>query len=289
MAWELAYRERWQKPLVEGTPLSRGVLFHEVMDNYYQRKRILDGDASLTDSLVESVYSPLLDKLFDLLSLNDLDNQSDEQRLVQWMYEGYCELYETDPDWEIVEVEKQYEFWLPTANGGRSNFKIKMKIDLLARNKRTGQLWLWDHKTCKDLSKSDKGFQLDDQFGLYLWGLRQLGLNVIGAIRNECRTFQYKDKNAPYPLDTRFKRIMLYRTDEELDAIAIEAYKTARRAWVQTPADTAERTPDSDTCQWRCDFTEDCLGSRKAGLNGQKAYQRRSLRLHGYEQNFVRH
>jgi hypothetical protein len=151
----------------------------------------------------------------------------------------------------------------------------------------TGQLWIDDHKFNKDIP-SDKMLELDDQFGLYTWGLKQLGMPVVGCIYNCLRT--QRNKSKPQSLDERFKRIMLYRTDEELAIIALEAYATAKRAWSRGPLDDsiapgtdAERNPNSDTCRWRCPFTEDCLG-------GRKGYDmRRSLKLHGFEQNFERH
>jgi hypothetical protein len=222
-----------------------------------------------------------------LLNLgNRIDNQTEEQALVAWMYDGYVEMWGTDEEWEIVAVEYANEFWLPTPKGGRSPYKVKVKIDLIVRSKQTRKLWIVDHKSCKDLP-TDKMLELDDQFGLYTWGLQQLGKKVVGSIHNACRTFRYKDPKAPYPLDARFKRTMLYRTDEELNTVAIEAYKTARRAWGQTKEGEAERTPNSDTCRWRCDFTESCLGARKD--RDQAGYLKNSLSLGGFKQDFERH
>jgi hypothetical protein len=74
----------------------------------------------------------------------------------------------------------------------------------------------------------------------------------------------------------------MYRTDEELNEIAIEAYRTARRAW-STPVGEAERNPNEDTCRWRCSFTEACLGSRKGGDLVHM------LEAHGMEINRERH
>ena len=279
---ELAYKQRWSKPPVEGSPLSRGSLFHLVMENHYSALRARDVFGRGSNKSAEHIA--MIDALLNRGHRKPL--QTEEQALVEWMYDGYVECYGDDLDWEVVAVEYANEFWLPTERGGRSNYKVKMKIDLVIKHRPTGLLWVVDHKSNKELP-TDRMLELDDQFGLYVWGMRRLGKRVAGAIHNSCRTFQYKDPSKPYPLDSRFKRTMLYRTDEELDTIAVEAYKTARRAWAQTREGDAERTPNSDTCRWRCDYTETCLGARKD--RDPAGYLNNSLTLGGFTQNRERH
>jgi hypothetical protein len=275
---QLAYKDRWSKTPAIGSPLSRGTLFHFVMENHYNCLK------AVKDKNVDAValFTANINKA---LGTEHPTARNEEQVLVAWIYEGYVQAYGKDSEWEVVAVEYANEFWLPTdkKNGGRSHYKLKVKIDLIMRHKVTGELWIWDHKTCKDLPNSDLILELDDQFGLYTWAMRKLGFPVMGSIYNACRTLKYKDPKKPQPLEERFKRIPLYRTDEELDVIAVEAYKTARRAWSQTPYGTAERNPNKDTCNYRCDFTDDCLGSRK-GIN-----LRKQLILHGFTQNRERH
>lgn len=281
---ELAYKARWSKTPEEGGPLSRGTLFHQVMEAHYSRAKVQQ-DGHLSPPLMQAAMEDF-DELIDML-LNRGHRkpvQTDQQNLVEWMYEGYLQAFPDDHlEWEIVAVEYANEFWLPTPQGGRSNYKIKMKIDLIMRQRSTDLLWIWDHKSCKNLP-NDKMLELNDQFGLYIWGLRQLGMGVRGAIHNACRTQRNKGAMA---LNERFLRTPLYRVDEELNAIAVEAYKTARRAWGQTKEGTAERNTNEDTCRWRCDFTETCLGSRKD--RDPQGYLRHSLVLSGFRQDRERH
>lgn len=278
---QLAYKDRWRKPPVEGTPLSRGSLSHLVLEEHYNA--IKRGEPVVITGIAGANTATTNDRINELLNLgNRLPRQTEEQDLIWWIYSGYLEMYGHDPDWGIVAVEYRNEFYLPAPGGGRSRYKIKMVLDLIVRDKRNGKLWVVDHKNTKDLPTGDKMLELDDQFGLYMWGARrQLKLDIVGSIHNCLRTQRNKVK--PQPLDERFKRTQLYRTDAELDVIAHEAYATARRAWAQTPYGTAERNPNSDTCRWRCDFTEDCLGGRK-GID-----MRRSLILHGFTQDRERH
>jgi hypothetical protein len=184
--------------------------------------------------------------------------EDDETRdLLSWMYEGYVETYGHDEDWTILEVEHVSETPLPTEDGGQSIYALKMIADLLVRDDR-GRIWLVDHKTGADFPK-ELGLDLDDQFSLYSWGLRQRGIDVYGVIYNAIRTRRNK---GPMTLDDRFKRIHMYRTPEQLENTALDAYRTTRR---MRSAQWAERTTNSDTCIWRCPYTEACLFGRKGG------------------------
>lgn len=269
---QLAYKERWQKEPVDGTPLSRGSLFHSVLEEHY-------------NGILFSTQEESYEKIRGLLAVGESeDMRTQDQILVEWIYDGYVENYGSDLNWKIMAVEYANEFWLPTPNGTRSNYKIKMKIDLIVKDP-NGRIWITDHKTCRDLPK-DKMLELDDQFGLYTWGLRTLGMTVHGSIHNACRTYRYTS-NKEQPLDERFKRSLMYRTDKELDRIAIEAYATAKRAYGPAPlGDEAERNPDTDRCNWRCDFTEPCLAGRK-GVEIRGAGN--LLQMQGFRQNFERH
>jgi hypothetical protein len=203
----------------------------------------------------------------------------EEVDLLVWMLDGYLELYGEDTEWTILGVEKQYEVWLPTRTGNRSSFKLKAKLDLLVSWK--GRLWVVDHKSCKDLP-SDKMLALDDQFGLYIWAVQKAtGRRVHGSIHNAART--QRNVSKPQALETRFSRTPMYRTDQELDKIALDAYETARTAYAAGAG--AERHPNTDTCRWRCDFTESCLHGRKTSDQQELDYMRSA----GFVQDFTRH
>ena len=256
---ELAYRQRWQ-PDETAAALSRGKLFHEVLERHYQ-------------GLPQ-------DEIRGLLSDPQSGAQTEEQELVEWIYDGYRTLYGADPDWEIQAVELAVEEWLPTPKGNRSSFRMKGKVDLLVRdNSAGGGLWVVDHKTCRNLPKSDKDIDLDDQMAIYIKLLRMRGLDVRGAIMNFCRTQKLVRAMTD---DERFKRMHTARTDVELDVIIGEVYDTFREAY--RPRDgMPPRSPNTDTCRWRCPFTEPCLSARKGGdiqiLLGET----------GFHQDFTRH
>lgn len=236
----LAYRERWQGE-TRSPALAKGSLWHEVLEIHH------DGLKQGIDpaTVVQSVET----------YLRNCSADPDFVDLIAWMYEGYVKFYGFDPDWKILGVEHASEFYLPTDRGGRSRFKIKMKLDVIV--KWGGRIWVVDNKSGKDLP-NEKMLEFNDQFGLYVWGLRQMGKPVHGAIHSAART--QRNKSKPQPLDERFRRTPIYRTQKELDAIAVEAYKSMRQAYGNPDP---QRHPDEDRCSWRCDYTEPCLASRK--------------------------
>lgn len=262
----LAYRERWQSDEDKET-LARGTAWHEILEAHYSGAE-------------EEVIQRLLGQ--DEYTLE----QTERQELLEWMFNGYLDMWsKDDTKWQIRAVEWKGFAALPNPWGGPSRFMLKVKIDLLAVQR--GRLWVWDHKSARNLP-NDRELDLDDQFGLYIWCLRQLGYPVAGAVYNCARTQRNKDESTQ-PLEARFSRTRLSRTDIELDMIAQEAYMSAAKAWPQTSAETMgepvdlpvrrllpERNTNTDTCKWKCDFTEACLSSRKGGRIEDM------LRAHGY-------
>ncbi|MGH7774581.1 MAG: PD-(D/E)XK nuclease family protein [Candidatus Binatia bacterium] len=85
--------------------------------------------------------------------------------------------------WTIIHIEEELGV-INTVLG----FPVVIKPDLVARSPE-GQVWLIDHKTTRDFEDQlEENLQYDDQINLYLWGLRELGLNVVGAIHDMIRT-----------------------------------------------------------------------------------------------------
>jgi RecB family exonuclease len=254
----LAYNERWTSPAV-GKALQIGGLFHKILEAHYKRK-----------SRAKALTRAALLKI--LAATPTTEDEYKETAL--WMYEGYVECYGADPQWEILGVEK--ELRVPLADG----LVLKGKVDLLIKdNSAGGGLWIPDHKTCSTLPK-EKDLDFDDQFGLYVWGMRQEGVDIRGVIHNACRTGKLKREMT---LEERFKRTYTARTQKELDTIARECAETFQRGLLPWPG-LPPRATDPDRCGWRCGFTEACLMSRKGGGD-----IRELLTDMGCAQDFTRH
>ncbi len=287
---ELGYKERWRSDRTSPA-LARGTSWHQAMEVWYDH------------TIPEDQRFDTIRGLFGQDVHESLRGPEDD--LLWWMFEGYRDHYGQDGQWKIVAIELPFQVPLRTVRpdgslGRRSRIWLKGKIDLVVLGP-GGRLWIIDHKTCANLPQ-DKELALDDQFGLYTWALRELGRPIFGSLHNAVRT-KRPNPNDDRPMDEqgrrlnkdgtvsknqpagttpeeRFKRTLLHRTDAELDIIAAEAYQTLHAVYSKG---VTERHPNSDTCKWRCDYLEACLGGRK----GQD--ERRLLEDLGFSIDLTRH
>ena len=284
----LGYKERWTSKETSAA-LRKGTNWHAIMEVHYlalketqeptkkeQERGKTWAKMSDADRLAHAV------KAVEKYINKNLAVFEEDLDLLTWMYLGYIEHYGIDPQWRIVAVEYAPELPLPDPSGAPSPFVIKAKIDLLVRDMDYNRLMIIDHKSGKDLPK-EKELDLDDQFGLYHYLLRELGHNIFSVIHSAARTQKNKDQvKNPQPLETRFHRTYMSRIDAELDTVAAEAFWTARDLYARDPEQTP-RSTNPDTCRWRCGFTDACLMARK-GVPRHEAMQ-----SFDFVQDFTRH
>lgn len=283
----LAYKQRWTKEKAEDSALSKGTLWHKVLEAHYSYLRtVQQAKQELGSSWVipATCDAEILDDCFnrggvrELLQDTRTGGQTEVQELIQWMYEGHVAQWGIDRNWQILAVEHNAVVPLRNEKGNRTRFHLKLKIDLIVRDKRTGTIEIVDHKSGKDLPKKME-LDLDDQFGLYTWGCRELGMQARSSIHNAARTQRNK---GPMALEDRFSRTQMYRTDQELSNLALDAYRAARVAY--SPINEVPfSSPDPRQCGWKCDLKEVHLAARK-GIPIKLA-----LRDFGFAQNFERH
>lgn len=135
------------------------------------------------------------------------------------------------------------------------------RIDNLMRFKPTGKIWVWDHKTEKDVKYSYEWLELDTQGGTYLWAIKEvLGVDAEGVMFNylvkdipkppkilksgkvskdksqrttkellieaveynlECNPFDYKEFIDNFEEPTYFHREEVLRSSDDLDSIGV--------------------------------------------------------------------
>lgn len=260
----LTYVRRWTKPPKEGGALDKGSTWHHVMeDHYHTVKEYQDAHKGripkgLRKECLAAAEAKVRDRLFDE-STGDFLSETTE--LIWWMYEGYVEMYGTDDDeWRIIAIEHSIHLPLPDPAGNPSKYVLKAKLDLIVRDRISGLLWVVDHKSGANLpAKMD--LEIDDQFGLYTWMMRQIGKKVQGSLHNAARTQRNK---GPMALDSRMGRTLLNRSDKELDNLALDAYYAARAAYPDDPnARALYSSPDPRSCGWKCDVKEPHLLMRQ--------------------------
>jgi PD-(D/E)XK nuclease superfamily len=284
----LAYKERWVSP-DQSAALRKGTNWHSMLEVHYlslmatqpltkkeieqgkKRKKLSDADRLAT--AVKAVE--------DYVNKN-MEVYEEDLELLEWMYTGYFQHYSIDPDWRIVAVEYAPEIPLPNPDGGPSRFMMKAKIDLIVRDMNYNRLILIDHKSGKNLP-SEKELDLDDQFGIYWFLMRELGHKIFAVIHSAARAHKNKDQVKNFqPLEERFLRTYMSRTDEELTRVAAEAYWTAETLYAYDPEKTP-RSTDAERCRWRCGFTDACLMARKGAPRAE------AMKSFDFVQNFNRH
>lgn len=289
---QLGYKERWTQDRDETSAAGRGTMWHQMLDSHYTALKLGQRAQSARGAVAERVKE-----------FRRAGKDPDVIDLLMWMYDGYVEKWGYDEQWEVLVVEYKTIVPLRHANGRLSKFDLKMVIDLVVRDRETGRVWIIDHKSHAVIPK-DKELELHDQFGLYTWGLTQLGHNVFGCIYNTARTkrnigdypanireWEIKKANGktkaarpePQPLDGRFDRYLMNRTEIEVRNIEADALADAQLLYGR--ANRGQRHTNPDTCRWRCDYTEACLLGRKTSPERERQF----LRDVGFRQDFTRH
>lgn len=298
---QAAYVERWSKKAAPDSALGKGSAWHTVLEAHYNEIMKCQREGEIS-------RAKILDRCKSVVMLVIYSLPTEEvQDLIWWMYEGHVNLYGADEDWQIIAVEHGAECALPDVGGASDPiFRLKVKIDLVVKERSTGRIRIVDHKSGKDLPHQ-KSLEMDDQFPLYQWALTRLGKRVFGLTYSAARTLRLQEdiraelvasgmevlkpgQVVPQstPLDERFTRVNMHRTDREMEQIAYEAAETAltrylEQARVKAAGRDSPRTTDPLRCRWDCDFKDPCLAGRK-GMDWRDMLHRT-----GFEQQFERH
>lgn len=268
----ILYKQRWTKPVKPGSALDKGSLYHKVMEAHYRLiKAYQDTHGGKNPKPDSQEEADLLEVCrIECLSLcwdpQVGDWYSPVHELIWWMYEGHISMYGTMQEWRIKGVEHQIITPLLDERGRRSRYHLKAKMDLVVQHRFNGGLWVVDHKSGGNLP-TDMELEIDDQFGLYTWAMRQVGRPVIGSLHAANRTQRNKSF---MPLDTRMKLTYLNRDEVELTNIALDAYKVAWNAHPpKSGGPKGYSSPDPRSCGWKCDIKEPHLLMRRGRPMGE--------------------
>lgn len=262
---KMKWQDGWHSPKVsEASAL--GSAWHEVMAAHYNKIKEIqrevgyarwheygqtDAEGLDPDNRVEEAAIAVIE---------DLVLSEEHRDTLQWMYRGYYDLYDLDIDWEILVVEREFEAQLLGPSGKPSGFWLQWHTDLMVRDHSMGgKVLVIDNKsTAAPVGQND--IDLDDQYGLYVWGARTLGYNVIAPVANQAKTKQLK---RPMTLDERFVRTFSYRTHIEQNNIMADALATMKAMTSAANRRLPYSNPDPRTCGWSCEFLDAHLAARK--------------------------
>ena len=170
----------------------------------------------------------------------------------------YVEFYKgQDSNWEVLSTEEAGKVEI----GGEEH---DLHIDLVARNKQSGDIYLWDHKTSgKPASPTYwRGFELSGQLTRYCVYVKEKYGNCAGAIINNIaiKHLKIKNKYGEGPgLVVNFERQIFNRTPQQ-----IAFWRESDEQWMKQ-IEFSRSTNNwpralNKLCAW-CSYYELCLAS----------------------------
>jgi hypothetical protein len=170
----------------------------------------------------------------------------------------YREFYANqDKNWEVLGTEEEGTVSI----GGEDH---DLHIDLVARNRQSGDIYLWDHKTTAKSASPQywKGFELSGQLTRYCVYVKEKYGNCAGAIINNIsvKFLKIKNKYGEGPgLVVNFERQLFNRSPQQ-----IAFWRESDEDWMRQIKFSKENNcwPRAlgKLCGW-CEYYELCLAS----------------------------
>lgn len=261
--WYYGYHQNLQ-PISSSTALSRGVIGHEALAEYYQV--LMDDPGNFVQAERESNS-----KIFEYIMQDGADVEM--LTALNGLLQRYYAIARGD-GWEILAVEKSYDIEV------NDEFGYVMRLDLLAGIK--GQTVLVDHKIVYAFHDAN-ALDMNCQMPKYMGALRANGETVDYAILNQIRHRQKKGGNTD---EETFQRVVLRPSGIEIRNVLREQFKASAQI-VQLhrnpdAADVVLRTMNNMTCK-NCGFANLC----KTELMGQDTTEVMKLYTHNtYNDNY---
>lgn len=167
-AWDLSYNKklRQKRP---GPVLRFGTIVHEALAAYYipGRKRGEHPAKAFIKAYEKDVAEAGEFVIRGIDSETDEAKWEDARELGVDMLTAYVETYRGDPDWEVVATEQAFQAPVRHPRTGRVLFEMVGILDLIMRQRSTGRIWVWDHKTTDSINRWLKTLSLNPQASNY--------------------------------------------------------------------------------------------------------------------------
>jgi len=238
----------------ESVALTRGIIGHAIMRDYWLGLQAGEDYDTLTNSLLEKIFPTVMS--FDVFKPVDLAAD-----LVRLMADYFEVNKERDLLIDVIEVEKEYK--IPIGN----DFFVHMYVDLICRVPGVSGVSVWDHKFSYDfLSEEDKNLQ--PQLARYIGALMADGYVIKNAFYHELRYRVTNEGKLDPSTYFRLSPVQITRERVERSMLefigegeeAAEYKKLADEEW----RFNARRSATKNNCR-SCSFTQIC----SAELHGQ--------------------
>lgn len=188
-------------PKVSKLPLYRGTWMHALQEALHHQWA---GDTPFTITVGEGrsrfevevetwkdVHAGL-SEIFNSMFLEEREELGDLPADCEAMFKRYLKFWDADQDrYSVAELDGKPAIELMVeadlSKFGLKNARFKGKIDLVVEDDEYEGLWIWDAKWVKSIPPPDERM-MSPQAPLYVWALREMGLDVRGFVYNYGRT-----------------------------------------------------------------------------------------------------
>ena len=164
--------EQKKSPTGPMPPLAKGTFVHAILEAYYAGKQLGYAEAQCRADALQIIM--------DAASLEgaDIADIGATRDLVMGYFDKYMDL---DDEWEVVAVESKYKAEIT------ERFSLVGTIDLILRNKTTGDFVGVDHKTAYNFWRPEQ-IEIAGQFVKYIVLMRAAGMDSAAFMVNQIRT-----------------------------------------------------------------------------------------------------
>lgn len=215
-SWYLNYVEKWvttetKSYFVEGT------VGHDLLMAYYKNLPLTDHD-----SCVKIVKQRVGE--YRMAAGQEPEKLSIVSNIAR-VVKGYLEDFARDEDtkWDFLDAEKHFSVLLKTPKG--REFFLEGYIDILAREKASGRLYIWDHKFVGQTSSfwTENMLLMDSQTPTYEASLYFQNIPIYGSIINQLNKYEFKKPAMP---DQLYRRKPILHSENELKFRMLELGRT---------------------------------------------------------------
>jgi hypothetical protein len=192
------------------TALATGIFGHEILAHFYTMKS--EGREQ------SQINSECMDLIDEISLREDLDPEV-EDGIRTAIFPFFKMKNLPHENWEILDIEKNYE--VRNLPGADSHF-FGFTLDLLVKEKDTGEVALVDHKFVYDFWTMNK-IAVANQPRKYKWALNQLGIPVTKFYIQQLRTRKLKSPT----IDDRYRLTAVETSSAEDENFMWEHIKTA--------------------------------------------------------------
>ena len=205
-SWSLNYIEKYVT-IETKSYFVGGSVVHDLLMTYYKNLPLTDHDSCVT--LVKQRVGE-----YHRACGSDPDKLKIVTNMAR-VVKGYLEDFARDEDakWDFLDAEKYFKVLLKSPKGRQ--FYFEGYIDILAREKATGRIYLWDHKTVGQASSfwTENMLLMDSQTPTYEAVLFAQNIPVFGSIINQLNKYSYK---TPATEEQLYRRRPIFHSESEL-------------------------------------------------------------------------